>query len=85
MNADLSTGELRVGSQVGSPTERIAVLEQGGRCLRCVFHQDVFNSHSLKLWGGIERGKIGRGHLDLERADEATRMAAQAALEPIKP
>lgn len=83
MNADLSSGELRVGAECGSPTERIAVLEQGGRVLRCVFHQDVFNSHSLKLWGGIERGKIGRGHLDLERADDATRMALQAALEPI--
>ena len=83
MNADLSSDELRVGTECGSTTERIAVLEQGGRVLRCVFHQDVINSYSPRLWGGIKKAKVGRGHMDLERADNATRMALHAALEPL--
>jgi hypothetical protein len=43
MNADLSTGELRISAEYGSPTERIAILEQGGKFLKYVFHRDVFN------------------------------------------
>lgn len=83
MTLDLSSGELRVGGEFRSPTERVAILERDGRVMRCVFDQSVFNTVCDRLWGEIRDCKIARGHVDLGRADDRVRDAVSEAIDPM--